>query len=130
MAGYLLAWVVAAVAALLTAVLVFAALRPRRRLGFFAAGLLLAWALTPYRFDGEHWAPAFVVGLFRLFFEDDAAAGPPLVVLAAATVAVLALGCVGLGASALARAWPRRRTRRGRRTGRRTGRIRVRNTVE
>ena len=129
MAGYLLAWLVAAIAALLAAGLVFVALR-RRRLGFFAAGLLLAWALTPYRFDGEHWAPAFVVGLFRLFFEDDAAAGPPLVVLAAATVAVLALGCVGLGASALARAWPRRRTRRGRRTGRRTGRNRVRNTVE
>ena len=124
MAGYLLAWLVAAIAALLVAGLAFVALRPRRRLGWFAAGLLLAWALTPYRFDGEHWAPAFVVGLFRLFFEDDAAAGPPLVVLAAATAAVLALGCLGLGASALARALPRRRAHRGRRTGRK----RVRNT--
>lgn len=120
--GYVAAWLVAALAAMLAAGLLVAALRHRRPwLGYLAAGLVLAWALVPYRFDGEHWAPAIVVGLFRLWFEENANPQPPLLLLAAATAVVLALGCVGLGAAALARAWPRRRRRpHGRR----------RNTVE
>ena len=101
MDGYFLPWLVAATAAAGAAGLVFAALRQRPRLGALAAALVLGWTLVPYRFDGEHAAPALVVGLFRLLFEDDASPRGPLLLLAAVTVGVLALAAAGFGLAAL-----------------------------
>ncbi len=37
----------------------------------FAAGIV-ATCCTPYRFDGEHFAPALAVAVFRTVFEADA----------------------------------------------------------
>lgn len=116
MDGYFAAWLVAAIAAAGAAGLMFAALRRRPRLAALAAALVLAWSLAPYRFDGEHTAPALVVGLFRLLFEDDASPRGPLLLLAAVTVGVLALAAAGFGLAALfdVRATSRRRRPRRR----------------
>ena len=102
MAGYFLPWLVVGVAAALSAGLLWLALRRWRRLRWLAAGLTMALALAPYRFDGEHWAPAFVVSLFRLLFEDDVSPRGPLLILGAATALVLALAAAGIGVVALA----------------------------
>ena len=117
MDSYLAAWLVAALAAALAAGLVFAALRRRPRLGVLAAALLLGWALVPYRFDGEHAAPAFVVGLFRLLFEDAASPRGPLLLLAAVAAGVLALAAGIFGTAALF-GRPRARRRRPHRRAR------------
>ena len=107
-------WLVVATAAAFAAGLAFAVLRRRPRLGALAAALVLGWTLVPYRFDGEHAAPALVVGLFRLLFEDDASPRGPLLLLAAVTVGVLALAAAGFGLAALfdVRAPGRQRQRR------------------
>ncbi len=112
-------WLVVATAAAFAAGLAFAALRRRPRLGALAAALVLGWTLVPYRFDGEHAAPALVVGLFRLLFEDDASPRGPLLLLAAVTVGVLALAAAGFGLAALFDVGTPDRQRRRRRHGRR-----------
>lgn len=91
MAAYDIAWLVVAGGGLGAAALVFAAVRRVSWLRYLAPGLVLVWALTPYRFAGQDTAPAFVVALFRLLFEDDADPLPPLALLGAASAAVLAL---------------------------------------
>lgn len=111
-------WLVVATAAAFAAGLAFAALRRRPRLGALAAALVLGWTLVPYRFDGEHAAPALVVGLFRLLFEDDASPRGPLLLLAAVTVGVLALAAAGFGLAALFDVGAPDRQRRRRRHGR------------
>ena len=98
---YVLAWLVAATAALLFAGLLHTALRRLRHWRFLVIGLVLALSLTPYRFDGEHWAPAFVVGLFRLLFEDGVTPRPPLVILLLVALGYALLYLLGWGALAI-----------------------------
>lgn len=124
MDGYGVAWLLAAAAAAGIGALAFAALRRRPRRGILAAALVLGWALAPYRFDGEHSAPAFIVGLFRLLFEDHASPQGPLLVLAVVTVGILALAAGAFGAAALFDALPSRKPRR------RRPHRRLRNTVQ
>ena len=109
MSGYALAWLVVATAGLLGAWLAFVLLRRLRRLRYLAAGVVLAWAVTPYSFDGVHAAPALPTALFRLLFEPGAQWRVPLALTVAAMLGVLAVYLVAVGVEALAV----RRRRRG-----------------
>ena len=109
MTGYTLAWLVLGVSAFVVAALVFVAMPRWGRLRYLAAVLVLVWSLTPFQFDGEHWAPAFAVAIFRLFLEDGADARPSLYLLGSLTAIVLAVHLV-VGMVLAAR-------RRGRRRG-------------
>ncbi len=104
MTVYAVAWLTASVSAVLVAALLFFAFRRWGSWRHLAAGLVLAWSLTPCRFDGEHWAPAFIVATFRLLFEDAADPTVPLALLGAATAAVFAVHLVAKGIRALAAA--------------------------
>ena len=88
MSPYGIAWCVVALAGGLLGVLAFRALRGWRSLRYLATALVLVWAVTPYGFDAEHTAPAFLVAAFRLPFVDETA--DP-------TGAVTALGAASVG---------------------------------
>ena len=62
---------------------------------------MLAVALTPFRFDGEHEAPAFAVVIFRALLEQGLDPGPPLVALGAVTLGVVTVYLVVMGILAL-----------------------------
>jgi len=89
--GHLIGWFVVCVCAITVAYLSFLATPRWGRLRYLVVGLLLAWSLTPFRFDGEHWAPAFAVAIFRLFLEEGANPRGPVYLLGAVTAGVLAL---------------------------------------
>ena len=91
MSGYTLAWLVLGVSAVAVAALVFVVMPRWGRLRYLAAALVLVWSLTPFHFDGEHWAPAFAVAIFRLFLEDGANPRPSVYLLASLTAIVLAV---------------------------------------
>ena len=101
MSGYAIAWLVVVAAAALGAWLAFVLLRRFRRLRYLAAGVVLAWAATPYSFDGEHTAPALAVAVFRLLFEAGAQWRVPLALAVASTLGVLAVYLVAVGVGAL-----------------------------
>lgn len=91
MTGYTLAWLVLGVSAFAVAALVFVVMPRWGRLRYLAAALVLVWSLTPFQFDGEHWAPAFAVAIFRLFLEDGADPRPSLYLLGSLTAILLAV---------------------------------------
>ena len=104
MTGEVIAWTVAVVAGLLSAWLVCLVTRSWGRWRFLPGCLVLAWSLTPFRFDGEHEAPAFAVVIFRAFLEDGLDPGPPLVALGAVSFGVVVvymavMGVLGLVSS-------------------------------
>ena len=101
MSGYAIAWLVVVAAGLLGACLAFTLLRRLRRLRYLAAGMVLAWAATPYVFDGDHAAPALPIALFRLLFEPAANWRVPLALAVAAMLGVLAVYLVAVGVGAL-----------------------------
>ena len=101
MTAYATAWLVVVVAASLVAGLLFFALRRLRHWRYPIVGLTLAWSLTPYPFDDENTAPAFVVATFRLLFEDGAAPRPPLVLLLLVSLGVVLAYFLGWGVHAL-----------------------------
>ena len=112
--GYVLAWLVIVVFGLGASALAFVAAnawRYSRPLRWPLAGLVLAWAVVPHRFDGEHIAPALVVAVFRWLFEDGADALTPATRAAATAVAVLAVALVVAVAHRIARGRPARRER-------------------
>lgn len=125
--GYALAWLVIVVFGLGAAALTFLAANAWRyshALRWPLAALVLALALAPHRFDGEHAAPALVVAVFRWLFEDYADPLPAAQTAGAAAAAVLAASVVaaavlGVARSRLgaiiARKRPPRSTRRTRR---------------
>ncbi|MYD96924.1 MAG: hypothetical protein F4X98_06005 [Gammaproteobacteria bacterium] len=94
MTGYTVAWLVLGVSALAVAALVFVAMPRWGRLRYLAAAVVLVWSLTPFQFDGEHWAPAFAVAIFRLFLEDGADPRPSLYLLGSLTAILLAVHLV------------------------------------
>ena len=90
MSPYAIAWAVVAVSGSLLGWLVFRALRRFTWLRYVATVLVVVWAVTPFRFDGEHWAPAFLVAAFRLpFIDEDANPADAIMVLGATTTGVL-----------------------------------------
>lgn len=93
-----IAWTAAVVAGLGLAWLVYLVTRNWGRWRFLPGCLVLAWSLTPFRFDGEHEAPAFAVVVFRAFLEDGLDPGLPLVALAAVSsgVVVIYLAVIGV----------------------------------
>ena len=88
MTPYAIAWTVMVVAGLLLGGLVFWALRGFKWLRYVCTVLTVVWATTPYQFDEQHTAPAFLVALLRMPFVDQSADPRE---------AVLTLGAVTLG---------------------------------
>ena len=109
MSGYAIAWLAVLAAGMIGAYLAFVLFRPLRRLRYLAAGVVLAWAATPYFFDGNHAAPALPIALFRLLFEPDANWRVPLALAVAATLGVSAAYLVAVGVGALVARHRRRR---------------------
>lgn len=90
MSPYAIAWTVVVVSGSLCGWLVFRALRRFTWLRYVPTALVLVWAVTPYRFDAEHWAPAFLVAAFRLpFIDEDANPADAIMVLGATTAGVV-----------------------------------------
>ena len=109
MSGQLAAWVVIVTAAVGAAWLASTLLRRWPFWRWVVAALVLVWTATPYQFDDEHFAPALVVGFFRLVLEDGANPRPPFATLVLATIFVLTVTVAIIGGSSF-----RRRSRRGR----------------
>ena len=90
MSPYAIAWTVVVAAGCLAGGLVFRALRGFTWLRYVTTALVVVWAVTPYRFDAEHWAPAFLVAAFRLpFVDEDANPAEAVMALGATTTGVL-----------------------------------------
>lgn len=90
MSPYAIAWTVVVAAGCLAGWLVFRALRGFAWLRYVATALVVVWAVTPFQFDAEHWAPAFLVAAFRLpFIDEDANPAEAVMVLGATTTGVL-----------------------------------------
>ena len=101
MTGEVIAWIAAGVAGLGLAWLLYLVTRNWGRWRFLPGCLVLAWSLTPFRFDGEHEAPAFAVVIFRAFLEDGLDPGPPLVALGAVSFGVVVVYLAVMGVLAL-----------------------------
>ncbi|MDE0192474.1 MAG: hypothetical protein OXQ90_14055 [Gammaproteobacteria bacterium] len=101
MTGEAIAWIAAGVAGLGLAWLLYLVTRSWGRWRFLPSCLVLAWSLTPFRFDGEHEAPAFAVVIFRQFLEDGLDPGPPLVALGAVSFGVVVVYLAVMGVLAL-----------------------------
>ena len=101
MTGEVIGWSVAAVAGLGLAWLVCLVTRGWGRLRYLPGCVVLAWSLTPFRFDGEHHAPAFAVATFRMFLEDGLDPSPPLLAIGAVTLGVVAVYLAVVGVRAL-----------------------------
>lgn len=85
---------VAAIAATGAATGLHVALRPYRRIArirYLLALLVVVWALLPWRIaeDSDHFAPAFIVLLFRGLFEPDGEPGSVATGLLLATAIVV-----------------------------------------
>lgn len=96
-----IAWSVAILAGLGLAWLLGLATRRWGRWRYLPGCLVLALALTPFRFDGEHQAPAFSVVIFRAFLEEGLDPGSPLAVLGAVASGVVVVYLVVVGVVAL-----------------------------
>ena len=103
--GEVIAWIVAAVAGLGLAWLLCLVTRGWGRWRYLPGCLVLALALTPFRFDGEHEAPAFAVAIFRGFLEDGLDPNPPLVALGAVLLGVGVVYLAVMGVLALLGSW-------------------------
>ena len=112
LSGSWIAWLVAAIAAAGAATGLHMALRSHRRaarIRHLLALLVAVWALLPWRIaeDSDHFAPAFIVLLFRGLFEPDGEPGSVAAGLLLATTIVLVSYLVGVG---IAFAWRRKRS--------------------
>ena len=102
MSPYAVAWTVVVVSGGLCGWLVFRALGRFTWLRYVATALVLVWAVTPFRFDAEHWAPAFLVAGFRMpFVDDDANPADAIMVLGATTAGVLLAALLLMASRAL-----------------------------
>ena len=101
MTGEVIAWIVAVAAGLGLAWLLCLVTRNWGRWRFLPGCLVLAWSLTPFRFDGEHEAPAFAVVIFRQFLEEGMDPGPPLLALGVVSLGVVVVYLAVIGILAL-----------------------------
>ena len=111
MSSHVIAWWIAGVSCLGLAVLTFLLLDRYallRGLRWFAPALVLTLGLAPYRFDEAHLAPAWVVAVFRTFFEAGVDPGPPWRLLGAAATGLCAAYIAALSLHGLGRAVLRR----------------------
>ena len=102
MSGSWIAWAIAAIAAAGAAAGLHMALRPygrAARIRYLLPLLVAVWALLPWRIaeDSEHFAPAFVVLLFRGLFEPEGEPGSVAAGLLLTTAIVLTLYFVVVG---------------------------------
>ncbi|MXY52395.1 MAG: hypothetical protein F4Y86_07705 [Gammaproteobacteria bacterium] len=115
MSSHAIAWWVAGVSGVGLAALAFLLLRRFPLLSglrWFVPALVLMLGLAPYRFDEAHLAPAWVVAVFRTFFEAGMDPGPPWRLLGAAATGfcaayIAALSLRGVGHAILRRFRPR-----------------------
>ena len=106
MTPYAIAWMVVGVAAAVLGLLVFRALRGFKWLRYAATALVVVWAATPFRFDDEHFAPAFAVAALRLPFVDES--GDPFdafLALGAATGGVVLAALLAMAVARLLAGW-------------------------
>ncbi len=111
MSSAAIAWWIVGVSCLGCATLAFLLLRRYpllRPLRWFAPALVLTLGLAPYRFDEAHLAPAWIVALFRTFFETGTDPGPPWRLLGAAATGLGAAYIATLSMRSLGRAILRR----------------------
>lgn len=116
MSDYTVAWIVVGAAGLGVCAALFLALRRWTAARILAPLVAATWFFIPWRFqdDPEHYAPAFVVLLFRGLFEPDGEPGVVGRTLALATAAAVAVFLIGVGTRMLARMAGRWRRRPGR----------------
>ena len=106
MSSATIAWWIAGVSCLGCAALAFLMLRRRpllQGLRWFVPALVLTLGLAPYRFDEAHLAPAWVVAIFRTFFETGMDPGPPWRLLGAAATGLCAAYIAALAGRGLVR---------------------------
>ena len=115
MTDHATAWIVVGAAGVGVCVALFFALRPWRAARVLAPLLAATWFFIPWRFqdDPDHYAPAFVVFVFRALFEPDGEPGVVGRTLALATAAAVAIFLIGFGTRMLVRLVARRRGRSG-----------------
>ncbi len=115
MTDYTIAWIIIGAAGVGVCLALFFALRPWPAARILAPLLAATWFFIPWRFqdDPDHYAPAFIVLLFRWLFEPDGAPGVVARTMALATAAAIAVFLIGFGTRALLRLAARRRERRG-----------------
>ncbi len=116
MSDYTIAWIVVGATGLGACLALFLALRRWTAARILAPLVAATWFFIPWRFQEapEHYAPAFVVLLFRGLFEPDGEPGVVGRTLALATAAAVAVFLIGVGTRMLARMAGRWRRRRGR----------------
>ena len=111
MSSHAIAWWIAGGSSLGLAALAYLLLRRYpllRGLRWFVPALVLVLGLAPYRFDEAHLAPAWVVAVFRTFFETGMDPGPPWRLLGAAATGFCAAYIAVLSLRGLGRAILRR----------------------
>ena len=111
MSSHAIAWWIAGASCLGLAALAFLLLNRYqllRGLRWFVPALVLTLGLVPYRFDEVHLAPAWVVAVFRTFFEAGMDPGPPWRLLGAAATGLSAAYIATLSLHGLGRAILRR----------------------
>ena len=101
MSAYAVAWSVVAASGCAIAYLVFRVTRRWLHTRYLACALVLALALTPFRFDDEHLAPASAVAAFRFLFEPESDRAGPLAALAGTAVGLFGAYVVLFGVRAV-----------------------------
>ena len=69
--SYAIAWTLAVLAAGTLAFIAYRLYRKRGLWAPFLSTIVIFWSVFPWRFDGEHYAPLFVVFVFRNLFERE-----------------------------------------------------------
>lgn len=107
MSSAAIAWWIAGTSCVGCAALAYLLLRRYQALAslrWFVPALVLTLGLAPYRFDEAHLAPAWVVAIFRTFFETGIDPGPPWRLLGAAATGLCAAYIALLAGRSLVRA--------------------------
>ena len=72
MSPYTIGWAIMVIVSVALAAIVLIKLDRWTRCRWFLAVGIVVTCITPYRFDGEHFAPSLAVAVFRSIFEADA----------------------------------------------------------
>ena len=72
MSAYAIGWTIMVAVSFALAALVVVKLEALPRFRWILATGIVVTCSTPYRFDGEHFAPSLAVAVFRTVFEADA----------------------------------------------------------
>ena len=79
--GYFLAWLIVLIVGLTVAVFIGYSLKRKPWLATIASTLIAIWLVLPWNFDGNNYAPMFIVSVFRLVFGQDIESSGALIAL-------------------------------------------------